>query len=130
VSVSCDNEIILTTTQRTDNFKFSNALYIFSADGQLKTTVKFRPSEGDDKYERLFYNHDTKNIIGHVKDRDDDKMLIEYLSGQTAKRQLSYVLYNTNFPEHIFHFNLVHHTNGALALVSRKHVILLQKPSM
>ena len=130
VSISCDNEIILTTSQCTDNLKFSNALYIFSADGQLKKTVKFRPSEGlMDFYDRLFYNHDTKNIIGHAKDYGDNKILIEYLSEQTAKLQLSYLLYNTNFPEHIFSFDLTHHTNGALALVSKKHVILLQKPS-
>jgi hypothetical protein len=77
-------------------------LYIYSADGQLKTTVKFRR---------------------------DDKILIEYLSDQTAKLQLSYALYNTNFPGDIFNFNLAHHTNGALALVSKKHLILLQKPS-
>ena len=106
-------------------------LYIYSADGQLKTTVKFRPhaSEGMDFYNSLFYNQDTKNIIDHVKDFRDDKILIEYLSDQTAKLQLSYALYNTNFPGDIFNFNLAHHTNGALALVSKKHLILLQKPS-
>jgi hypothetical protein len=132
VSVSCDNEIILTTYQWnkwTELMKDTNALYIYSADGQLKTTVKFRPSEGDDTYLSLFYNQDTKNIIGHVNDFDDDKVLIEYLSDQTAKLELPYVLYNTNFPEDIFSFHPAHHTNGALALVGEKHVILLQKPS-
>ncbi|CAB4037911.1 Hypothetical predicted protein, partial [Paramuricea clavata] len=74
-------------------------LYIYSADGQLKTTVKFRASEGLDAYGRLFYNYDTKIIVGHVMDLDDGKILIEYLSGQTARLQLSYVLYQTNFPE-------------------------------
>jgi hypothetical protein len=132
VSVSCDNEIILTTyrwNEWTDLVKDTNALYIYSADGQLKTTVKFHPSEGNDTYLSLFYNQDTKNIIGHVNDRGDDKILIEYLSGQTAKLQLSYVLYQTNFPARIFKFDLEHHKNGALALVSKKHVIFLQKPS-
>jgi hypothetical protein len=129
VSISCDNEIILPTMQLTDNLKYSNALYIFSADGQLKKTVKFRPSEGMDFYSKLFYHQDTKNIIGHAKDFGDNKILIEYLSEQTAKLQLSYILYQTNIPENIFNFVLAHHTNGALALVSRKHVILLQKPS-
>ena len=128
VSVSCDNEIILTTW--TGLGKYTNVLYIYSADGQLKKTVKFRPSEGMDFYSGLYYHQDTKNIIGHAKDRGDNKILIEYLSEQTAKLQLSYILYQTNIPENIFNFVLAHHTNGALALVSRKHVILLQKPSM
>jgi hypothetical protein len=84
--VSCDNEIILTRrqwNQWTDLVKDTNVVHIYPADGQLKTTVKFRPSEGLDAYGRLFYNHDTKNIIGHVMDLDDSKILTEYLSGQT-----------------------------------------------
>ena len=130
VSVSCDNEIILTTKQWNVLVKDTNVLYIFSADGQLKTTVKFRPSEGRAYYDSLFYNHNTKNIIGISKDFHDDNMLIKYLSDQTAKLQHSYLLYNnTNFRERIVHFDLAHHTNGALALVGEKHVILLQKPS-
>ena len=50
VSVSCDNEIILTTRQWTDDYKYTNVLYFYSTDGQLKTTVKCRPSEGNDTY--------------------------------------------------------------------------------
>jgi hypothetical protein len=132
VFVSRDNEIILTTYQETMSFssrKKTNALYIYSANGQLKTSVKLHPSEGWDCYARLFYNQDTKNIIGHARGYDDRKILIEYLSGQTAKLQLSYVLYNTNFPESIIHLVSANSTNGALALVSKKHLILLQKPS-
>ncbi|CAB4016464.1 Hypothetical predicted protein [Paramuricea clavata] len=132
VSVSCDNEIILTTWQWnewTESEKDTNVLYIFSAEGQLKTTVKFRPSESGHIYGSLFYNHDSKTIIGHVEDYGDNKTLIQYLSGQTAKLQLSYLLYDTNFPESIFSFFPAHHTNGALALVSKKYVIFLQKPS-
>jgi hypothetical protein len=48
VYVSCDNEIILTRRQWnewTDLVRDTNVLYIYSADGQLKTTVKFRANE-------------------------------------------------------------------------------------
>ena len=129
VSVSCDNEIIFITAQWTDS-KETNVLYIYSADGQPKfRPSEFHPGEGNDSYDRLFYNQDTNNIIGHARDYDDDKILIEYLSGQTAKLQLSYVLYNTNFPESIFNFCLVHHINGALAFADKKYVIVLRKPS-
>ena len=129
VSVSCNNEITLMT--RTHNYflKDSNVLYIYTENGQLKRTAKFRPSEGDDTYgyDSLFYNQYTKKIIGEVYDEDDDKTLIECLSDQTAERECSYLLYDTNFPEPTTCF-VCHSISDALCWVGEKHVIFLQKP--
>ena len=130
VSVSCNNEITLITETNNDFLKDSNVLYIYTENGQLKRTAKFRPSEGENYYDNLFYNQVTKKIIGEVYD-DDDKILIDCLSvsDQTVERECSYLLYDTNFPERTGYFNLVRHSiSDALCWVSKKHVIFLQKP--
>ena len=129
VSVSCNNEITLITETNNSFLKDSNVLYIYTENGQLKRTAKFRPSEGRGTYNRLFYNQVTKKIISQVYDYDDHKTLIECLSDQTAERECSYLLYDTNFPERTRCFDLVcQSTNGALCWVGVKHVIFLQKP--
>jgi hypothetical protein len=129
VSVSCNNEITLITETNNDFLKDSNALYIYTENGQLQRTIKFRPSEGENCYNRLFYNQVSKKIIGVVCDMDDDKTLIDCLSDQTAERECSYLLYDTNFPERTRCFDLVCHSiSDALCLVGVKHVIFLQKP--
>jgi hypothetical protein len=131
VTVSSDNEIILTTTKTSD--KSENVLYVYTEDGQLQRKVTFHPSEANDYYDSqdgsVFYNHD--NIIGHVKNYsyDNFKILIESLSGETGEHQLSYLLCNVNFPESVYDFHLVSHTNGTLALVGDHHVIFLKKPN-
>ena len=132
VSASFNNEIMLLTFKMPDILRNSNVLHIYTDDGQLQKTVKFRPSEGSDRYRSLFYNQVTKNIIGRVWAVEDDRILLEYLSGQTAELQHSYSLYGTNFPESLDCSNLVCHTNGALALITDsdpQHLIFLQKPS-
>ena len=132
VSGFCNNEVVLLTKKYADILRDSNVLHIYAEDGQLQKTVKFHPSEGRDTNDSLFYNQVTKNIIGNVTDLDDDKILIEYLSGQTAELQHSYLLYETNFPESILFSDLVCHTNGAVTLITHSyppHVISLQKPS-
>ncbi len=132
VSGFCNNEVVLLTKKYADILRDSNVLHIYTEDGQLQKTVKFHPSEGRDTNDSLFYNQVTKNIIGNVTDLDDDKILIEYLSGQTAELQHSYLLYETNFPESILFSDLVCHTNGAVTLITHSyppHVISLQKPS-
>ncbi|CAB3988837.1 Hypothetical predicted protein [Paramuricea clavata] len=119
VFVSCKNEIIVTTINVT---KQSNVLYIYTEDGQLQRTVEFRPSKGN-KYLSVCYNQD--NIIGfHVANR---KIFVEYLSAETGELQVTYLLSTTNFPVNISYFHLVCHTNGTLALIDDKHVILLRK---
>jgi hypothetical protein len=129
VSVSCNKEIILITATINDFLKDSNLLYIYTENGQLQRTVKFRPSEGPDTYNSLFYNQVTKKIIGQVYDWDDRKTLIECLSDQTAERECSYLLYNTNLPERTWCFNPVCHSiSDALCWVGEEHVIFLQKP--
>ncbi|CAB3988177.1 Hypothetical predicted protein [Paramuricea clavata] len=128
VSVSSNNEITLVTETCNDFLKDSNVLYIYTENGQLQRTAKFRPSEGDDTYHSLFYNQVTKKIIGQVYDHDG-KTLIECLSDQTAERECSYLLCDTNFPERTFYYKVLRHlANDALCWVSRKHVIFLQKP--
>ena len=138
VYISFDNKIILVT--RTwpgiPVSEDSHMLHIYTEDGELQRTVKFRPSEGNMSYSvGMFYNQATENIIGRViesrYDDDDKKMQIEYLSGQTAERQCSYLLYNTNFTESISESDacFVWNTNGAVALVSKNRIIFLQKPS-
>ncbi|CAB3988178.1 Hypothetical predicted protein [Paramuricea clavata] len=119
VSVSCNNEITLTTQTNNDFLKDSNVLYIYTENGQLQRTAKFRPIEGDDTYDMLFYNQVAKKFIGEVYDEDDNKTLIEYLSDQTAERECSYLLYDTNFPERTVCFEIVRYsTNDALCWVS------------
>ena len=141
VSVSFDNKIILVTTVSIClEDSQSHMLHIYTEDGELlQRTVKFRLSEGNKLYHgRMFYNQvtdDTENIIGLVLEFPGydfaEKMWIEYLSVQTAEHQCSYLLYNTNFPESISRWDtcLVCNTNGAIALVTKKRVIFLQKPS-
>jgi hypothetical protein len=130
VSVSCNNEITFMTEADNTFLKDSNALYIYTENGQLQRTAKFRPSEGNNSYyHTLFHNQVTKKIVGQIYDRDDHKTLIECLSDQTAERECSYLLYSTNFPERTWFFDLVcHSTNDTLCWVSEKHVIFLQKP--
>jgi hypothetical protein len=131
LSVSCNNEITLLTQTNNDFLKDSNVLYIHEENYgryMLKRTAKFRPSEGRDIYDTLCYNQVTKKIIGQVY-LDDDKILIECLSDQTAERECSYLLYNTNFPERTSCFDLVcHSANDTLCWVGEEHVIFLQKP--
>ena len=129
VSGSCNNEIVLLTEKISDFLKRSNVLHIYTEDGQLQKTVKFRPSDGDDIYESLFYNQVSKNIIGCVKDIDDDSTLIEQLSGETGELQHSYLLCGINFSPRTFFSCLVGHPSGTLALFGNKHLILLTKPS-
>ena len=127
VSGSCSKEIVLLTVKY-QGFKYSNVLHIFTEDGQIQKTVKLHPSKGH-YYERLFYNQVTKEIIGYTKDRGDGGVLIEYLSGQTAELQHSYLLHNTNFPESkVDDYRLVCHTSGTLGLVNNHHFISLGKP--
>ncbi|XP_028407035.1 uncharacterized protein LOC114529428 [Dendronephthya gigantea] len=130
VSVTSDDEIVLLT----ENFKTRfNMIGVFKEDGKLQRAVKFRRSDGKDTYGNLFYNQAIKTIVAFNWDvRDYDwKMVIDYLSDQTAERQRTYVLNDTNLPEHLSSFKLTGHTNGALALVSithfPAHVIPLQK---
>ena len=131
VTVSSNHEIILTTTKTSD--KTENVFYVYTEDGQLQRKVTFHPSEANDYYDSqdgsVFYNHG--NIIGHVKNYsyDNFKILIESLSGETGEHQLSYLLCNVNFPESVYDFHLVSHTNGTLALVGDHHVIFLKKPN-
>ena len=125
---SWNKEIILLTIKTSDSRKGSSVLHMYTEDGQLQKTVKFRPIDGDHTYESLFYNQVSKNIIGCVRDIDDDRKLIEQLSGQTAELQHSYLLYRTNFPARSY-FKLVCHPSGTLALVSCSHFIFLDKPS-
>ena len=129
VSVSCNCEITLTTFRWSGVFKHSNMLHVYTNDGKLQKFVKFHPSEGSDHYGGIFYNQVTKNIIGYVKQYGTGKILIESLSCPTAQLQCSYLLYTTILPGTIYSSRLVYHTNGALALVGNRHVILLQKPS-
>jgi hypothetical protein len=137
VYISFDNKIILVTYTGPAIAAFEDSesymLHIYTEDGELQRTVKFRPSEGNMLYHvGMFYNQVTENIIRRaIESQYDKKMQIEYLSGQTAERQCSYLLYNTNFPERIsgLHICLVCNTNGAVALVSENRVIFLQKPS-
>ncbi|XP_028407036.1 uncharacterized protein LOC114529429 [Dendronephthya gigantea] len=125
-SVTSDDEIVLLTLNLETDF---NMIGVFKEDGKLQRTVKFRRSDGKDTYHNLFYNQANKTIVAPEWERCDDgwKMVIDYLSDQTAERQRIYVLNDTNLPEHIPSFNLTGHTNGALALVSDKHFISLQK---
>ena len=129
VSSSCNNEIVLLTDKSSDFLKRSNVLHIYTEDGQLQKTVKFRPSDGDDTYQSLFYNQVSKNIIGCVKDIDNDSTLIEQLSGETGELQHSYLLYHINFPSRRSFGRLVGHPRGTLAFVGNFHLILLKKPS-
>ncbi|CAB3996999.1 Hypothetical predicted protein [Paramuricea clavata] len=138
VSVSFDNKIILVTTTCRANAVFedsqSHMLYIYTEDGELlQRAVKFRSNP---LYScTMVYNQVTENIvISHVMDiapYSADEILIEYLSGETAERQCSCLLHGTNFPESIsaYRSDPVCNTNGAVALVSEKRVIFLQKPS-
>ncbi|CAB4025177.1 Hypothetical predicted protein [Paramuricea clavata] len=144
VSVSFDNKIILVTTagrakaQVSFEDSQSHMLYIYTEDGELlQRAVKLHSSEADNLLDRrctIFYNQVTENI-SHVMAMAPylaGKILIEYLSGETAECQCSCLLYGTNFPEgipaHCSH--LVCNTNGAVALVSENRVIFLQKPSL
>ena len=129
VSGSCNNEIVLLTKKISDFLKRSNVLHIYTEDGQLQRTVKFRPSDGDGTYDSLFYNQVTKNIIGCVRDCDNDRKLIEQLSGETGELQHSYLLWDINFPPRTLFSCLVGHPRGTLALVGKFHLILLEKPS-
>ena len=129
VSASCNNEIVLLTSKISDFPKGSNALHMYTEDGQLQKTVKFRPSDGDHTYESLFYNQISKNIIGCVRDIDNDRTLIEQLSGETGELQHSYLLCGINFPLCSSFSYLVGHPSGTLVLVSDFGLILLQKPS-
>ena len=129
VSGSCNNEIVLLTEKISDSRKDSNVLHIYTEDGQLQKTVKFRRSDGNDTYRSLWYNQVTKNIIGCVRDFDNDRTLIEQLSGETGELQHSYLLYHRNFPPRRSFCRFVGHPSGALALVSNYHLIILKKPS-
>jgi hypothetical protein len=134
VSVSFDNKIILVTTTSREDSLSAHMLRIYTEDGELQMTAKFRLSEDDKLYSgsgKMVYNQVTENIIG-LRVRGDKKIWIEYLSGQTAERQCSYLLYDTNFPGSILRRDtcLVGNTNGTVALVSENRVIFLQKPSL
>ncbi len=129
VCVSSNDEIILTTFKWSGIVKHSNMLHIYTKEGKLQKIVKFHPSESSDHYGSIFYNQATKNIIGYVKHYGEGKILIECLSCPTAELQCSYLLYTTILPDTIYSSRLVCHTNGTLALVGCRHVILLQKPS-
>ena len=129
VSYSCNNKIVLLIAKISDSLKGSNVLHMYTEDGQLQKTVKFRPSDGDDTYDSLFYNRVTNNTIGCVWDIDNDRKLIEQLSGETAELQHSYLLCDINFPPRRSFFYLVGHPSGTFALVSNSHLILLKKAS-
>ena len=101
---------------------------MYTEDGQLQNTFRFRPSNGKNTYRRAFYNKVSKNVVGYVWDTDNDRMWIEQLSGETGELQHSYSLYNINFPTKS-HFHVVGHPSGTLALVSDFHIIVLKKPS-
>ena len=129
VSGSCKNEIVLLTKNIYGSLKGSNVLHMYTEDGQLQKTVKFRPSDGHDIYDSLFYNRISKNIIGCVRDIDNDRTLIEQLSGETSELQHSYLLCGINFPLRRYFCCLVGHPSGTLALFGNFHLILLKKPS-
>ena len=129
VSGSCNNEIVLLTRKRSNFPKCSIVLHMYTEDGQLQKTVKFCPSDGDNTYESFFYNQISKNIIGCVRDIDNDRRLIEQLSGETGELQHSYLLYHRNFPLRRSFGRLVGHPSGTLALVGDFHLFLLKKPS-
>ena len=129
VSGSCNNEIVLLTDIFFGPLKRSNVLHIYTEDGQLQKTVKFRPSDFGETYDSLFYNQVSKNIIGCVGVMDNDRMLIEQLSGETGELQHSYLLCDINIPLRRNFCRLVGHPSGTLALFGNFHLIILKKPS-
>ena len=129
IFVTANGEIAVTTGKFSYiTFKWSQMLHIFSQDGQLQRSVKFRPSNGIEAYDQLFYNQVTQKIVGYAR-LDGDILSIEHLSGNTAELERSYLLHlSTNFPMDVF--RPLFHANGALALVSYlDEVIFLQNPS-
>ena len=132
LSGPCNNEIVLLTKKMPDFLKDSNVLHMYTEDGQLQKTVKFRPSSGYGTYDSLCYNPVTKNIIGCVLDIGKDRKLIEQLSGETAELQYSYLLDDINFPPHRFpsyRYHFVYHPSGTFALVDNSTLLFLKKPS-
>ena len=129
IFVTANGEIAVTTREFScTTYKWSQMLHIFSQDGQLQRSVKFRPSNGIEVYDQLFYNQVTKKIVGYAR-HNGDMLSIEHLSGNTAELERSYLLHlSTNFPMEVF--RPLFHANGALALVSYlDEVIFLQNPS-
>ena len=122
VSVSYDDKIIIAT--KTDNLILKNSYVarIFTEDGELQRSVKFRQSQGQKYGSNISYNKVTKSFIVYYKIHDDfnNKTFIEYFSDQTGELQRSYVLYETNNSKELQTFNLVCHPNGALALVNHE----------
>ena len=129
VSVPSNHEIALITSNGNDFVKESYRLSTYTQDGQFQRTVKFHTSgDWNDTYRDIHYNHVTNTIIGHVSSYAD-MSFIEFVSGETGALQRSYLLYSTNFPDILFyHYRLVCHANGTMALVSKSHVIYLQNP--
>ena len=130
VSVSSNNEIALVTSNGNDVLQEFYRLSTYTQDGKFQRTVKFRTSSyWSDHYKDIFYNHVTNTIIGFCQHFHDDKSFIEFVSDETGELQRSYLLYPTNFPERMFDFRLVCHTNGTMALISRRYVIYLRNSS-
>ena len=129
VSVSSNDEIALITSHGNILFKEFYQLSTYTKDGKFQRTVKFRTSSDSGHYYRdIYYNHVTNTIIGYVRNRAY-KAFTEFVSGETGELQRSYLLYSTNFPDiSFYHYRLVYHANGTMALVGNSRVIYLQNP--
>ena len=129
VSVSSNDEIALITSNGNDFLKELYRLSTYTQDGKFQRTVKFRTSSfWDVIYDDIYYNNVTNTIIGYVRNRYD-KALIEFVSGETGELQRSYLLYSTNFLDiSFYHYRLVYHANGTMALFGNSRVIYLQNP--
>ncbi|XP_028406860.1 uncharacterized protein LOC114529305 [Dendronephthya gigantea] len=121
--VSRDNEIIIAAINYTEKSR-EVYIYIYSEDGYRKTSLKFRPSKGNNCYLSICWDQDSKDIIGYTV--SNDRIFVDHLSVETGEIHCSYLLNSMNFPDNISSFHLVCHANGRLALVQEKHVILLR----
>ena len=129
VFASSNDEIALITRNGNDFLKELYRLSTYTQDGKFQRTVKFRTSsDSRHDYKDIHYNHVTNTIIGYVRNCFD-KSFIEFVSGETGELQRSYLLYPTNFPgSSFYHYRLVYHANGTMALVGNSRVIYLQNP--
>ena len=129
VSVSSNDELALITRNGNNFLKELYRLSTYTQDGKFQRTVKFRTSsDSSDYYTDIYYNHVTNTIIGSVIN-DAEESFIEFVSGETGELQRSYLLYSTNFPDiSFYHYRLVYHANGTMALVGNSRVIYLQNP--
>ena len=100
-----------------------HVLHIYTEDGQLKKCVEFRARKGN-YYMSLCYHQTSHSIAGLTV--EENKVFVEFLSGDTGELLRSHLLFISEVVESPASFCLVSHRNGALALVGRRSVLMLQ----